>query len=113
MIVTYRVFQEETGQYTIREVFYERDGRIITYGKSPVTPKGTCFEDLAREIKLLQDALALPAVTIAEIEVEMATYPAKPKSSRRAMSHAELVEKLGLNLPAKVSDESPVLVGMV
>jgi hypothetical protein len=110
MIVTYRVFQEENGQYTFREVFYEHDGRIITYGKSPVTPKGTCLEDLAREIKSLQDALALPVTTIAEIEAEIAAQPVKRKQVRKTISHAELVKKLGLNPPTKVSEETSVLV---
>ena len=36
MIWTYRVFRDKIGRYSIREVFYERDGRLINYSKQPL-----------------------------------------------------------------------------
>jgi len=95
MIVTYRVFQEENGQYTIREVFHEHDGKIITYGRSPVMPKGGSVADLAQEIEALKEALALPVLTVAEVETEIAMQQAVPKKERKTVSHAELMKKLG------------------
>lgn len=36
----YRAFRDRSGRYAIREVFYEHDGRLISYGKHPVAPLG-------------------------------------------------------------------------
>ncbi|MFN8491802.1 MAG: hypothetical protein U0350_29650 [Caldilineaceae bacterium] len=94
MIITYRVFQEANGQYTIREVFHEQDGRLITYGRSPVIPKGGSITDLAEEIEALKAALALPVLTVAEVEAEIAAQPTLVKPERRTISHAELMKRL-------------------
>ena len=95
MIVTYRVFQEENGQYIIREVFHERDGKIITYGRTPVMPKGDSVADLAQEIEGLKAALALPVLTLVEVEAEIAAQPPISKRERKTVSHTELMKKLG------------------
>lgn len=104
MTVTYRVFREENGQYVLREVFYERDGRIINYGHSPIIPKGGSLADLAQEIDWLKEALTLPVLTIAEIEQEIAEQPPKPKRESRHISHEELMAKLDL-APSSVQSE--------
>ena len=46
MIWTYRIFRDQNGRYSIREVFYEQDGRLLNYGKNPVVPVGSSLEDL-------------------------------------------------------------------
>lgn len=98
MIVTYRMFEEENGQYTFRELFCERDGRIIAYGKAPITPRASSANELGQELASLQEALALPVLTIAEVEAAIARQPPKDKQGRKTISHAELVKKLGLEL---------------
>ena len=97
MFVTYRMFQEENGQYTFRELFCEHDGRIIAYGKAPITPRAGSPRELGMELASLQEALALPVLTIAEVEAAIAAQPIKPKQGRKTISHAELVKKLGLD----------------
>src|SRR6185436_5032237 len=110
MTVTYRVFREENGQYTLREVFRENDGRIITYSRSPITPKGGSLADLAQEIEWLKEALALPVLTLAEIEAEMATQPPMPKRERKTISHAELMTKLGLTADDTQTMNDPAII---
>ena len=98
MIWTYRVLQTENGEHHIREVFYERDGTILAYSKSPVVPKGASLADLTQEIKWLQEALTLPVLTVASLEAQVAAQPPKPhRESRPSISHEELVAKLGLS----------------
>jgi hypothetical protein len=110
MIVTYRVFQEENGQYIIREVFCERDGRIITYGRTPVTPKGGSLTDLAQEIEGLKAALALPVLTLVEVEAEIAAQPLIPKGERKIISHTELMKKLGFTADDMQTASDPVVI---
>ncbi len=110
MIVTYRVFQEENGQYTIREVFRERDGKIITYGRTPVMPKGGSLADLAQEIEDLKEALALPVLTLAEVEAETAAQPPMPKRERKTISHAELMQKLGFTADDTQTTNDPAVI---
>jgi hypothetical protein len=91
------MFQEENEQYTFRELFCEHDGRIIAYGKAPITPRAGSPRELGMELANLQEALALPVLTIAEVEAAIAAQPIKPKQGRKTISHAELVKKLGLD----------------
>jgi uncharacterized protein (DUF433 family) len=96
MIITYRVFREESGHFTIREVFYERDGQMIAYGATPVTPTGGSLNELTQELAWLVEALASPILTIAEADAEIAKHPPRPKQTGKNISHEELVAKLGL-----------------
>jgi hypothetical protein len=96
MIITHRVFREENGQYTIREVFYERDGQMITYSASPVTPIGGSLSELTQELARMVEALAAPVLAIAEADAEIAKQPSQPKHTGPNISHEELVAKLGL-----------------
>lgn len=96
MIVTYRMFQEENGQYTFRELFCEWDGRIIAYGKAPIAPRGGSVRELTQELAQLQEAAVLPVLTISEVEAAIAAQIVKPKQGRKTISHADLIKKLGL-----------------
>jgi uncharacterized protein (DUF433 family) len=73
MIVTYRVFREDNGQYTVHEVFLESDGSIVTYGRTPVCPRAGSPDELTREVEAFKQALALPALTAAEVEALVAS----------------------------------------
>ena len=102
------MFLEESGQYTIREVFY-RDGAIVNYGRYPLVARGGSPSELADEIASMQEALSLPALTIADVESEIAKQP--PKSQKgNTISHQELVKKLGLEDEMSQETESPILV---
>lgn len=107
MIVTYRMFEEANGQYTFRELFCEHDGRIIAYGKAPITPRAGSPRELGMELASLQEALTLPVLTIAEVEAAMAAQP-KKKQGHKTISHAELVKKLGLDTAHVQQSDDPV-----
>lgn len=104
MIVTYRVFQEDNGQYTFRELFQERDGCIIAYGKAPLTPRAGSAWELGEELASLQEALALPILTIAEVEAAIAEQPSKSKV-RKTISHEALIATLGLDEKIRREEE--------
>ncbi|MBI3957722.1 MAG: hypothetical protein HY328_02845 [Chloroflexi bacterium] len=97
MNVTYRVFQEENGQYTFREVFTEHNGQVITYGRTPVMPIGESLDALAGEIEWFKEALLQPALTVEAMEQQIAKQSTTPKAPRKAISHAELMAKLELD----------------
>ena len=46
MLWTYRVFRDNQGRHSIREVFYDRDRTIINYGKEPAIANDASLEDL-------------------------------------------------------------------
>lgn len=102
MNISYRVFQEENGQYTFREVFSERDGQIITYSQSAVAPVGGSLNELAEEVALLQEALTHPVLMTTELDVEIAQRKKPERQGRKSISHAELLAKLGLDSDAPV-----------
>lgn len=110
MIVTYRVFQEANGQYTIHELFLEHDGKIITYGRAPVIPKGGSLADLTQEIEALKAALALPVLTLAEVEAEIATQMPLVKRERKNISHVELMKKLGFTAEEMQTTDEPAVI---
>ena len=110
MNVTYRVFREENGHYTFREVFTEHDSRVISYSRSPIAPIGESVDDLAREIAWLKEALEQPVLTVAEIEREIAKQSQPAKRPRKTISHADLMAKLELTgADEKNKAELPVL----
>lgn len=97
MNVSYRVFQEENGQYVFREVFTEHNGRIIAYSRNALTPVSGSLDELADEIAALQRALVQPILTTAGVDVEIAQRDKPERQARKTISHAELLAKLGLD----------------
>lgn len=92
----YRVFCEEDGNYIICEVFYDETGAILGCTKDAVEPMGKSLEELHQDLCAFREALQLPVLTVAEVDVAVAAQPAKPKQRHKTISHAELVKKLGL-----------------
>lgn len=80
MIWTYRVFRNNQGRYSIREVFYEPDGTIVAYGKAPVVVVGASLEELIQLVKWFKDAFDLPVLSIEEVEEQVAETPTGVKS---------------------------------
>lgn len=76
MTWTYRVFRDSNGRYTVREVFYEPNGTLITYSKTPVTLIGGSPEEVLQIMAWCQEAFDLPILVQAEIEQELAQRPA-------------------------------------
>jgi hypothetical protein len=72
MIWTYRIFRDKTGRYSIREVYYERDGRLLNYGKHPVTPVGASLEDLMQLVQWFREAFDSPVLSLEAVDAELA-----------------------------------------
>jgi hypothetical protein len=81
MLWTSRVFHDGDG-YCIRVVYYERDGRLMGYQKDPALPTGTTAQELLQDIEGFKKAFELPILTIEELDLEIASSPAKPKKDR-------------------------------
>lgn len=80
MTWTYRICRDNKGRYSVRELFYERDGALITYTKEPVAPIGTSPEDLLKQMKWFQEAFALPILSTEELDRQLAQQPVRPKA---------------------------------
>lgn len=103
----YRVFREETGEYVIREVFYDEDGAITGCTEDAVEPAGDSLAELARDLEHFKEALRLPVLTLAEVDAEIAKLPPRSSQKELTISHEELVAKLGLqSTQAEEGDES-------
>jgi hypothetical protein len=72
MLWTYRVFCDNQGRYSIREVFYEQDGQIIDCGKIPVAIVGSSLEELMQLVQWFKDAFELPVLSLEETEAKIA-----------------------------------------
>jgi hypothetical protein len=98
----YRVFQEEDGDFVIREVFYDDSGAIVACTANAVEPFGSSLEELAQSIEDFKAALELPVLTINDI-------PKPAKSPRptttHTISHEELRTRLGLTNQAPVTPQ--------
>ncbi|UZQ53399.1 hypothetical protein OOK60_12910 [Trichothermofontia sichuanensis B231] len=81
MLWTYRVFRDQSGRYSIREVFYEHDGRLISYGKHPVAPLAASLEDLIQLVKWYREALDSPVLSLEAVEAELSTQPTPDSST--------------------------------
>lgn len=102
MNVSYRVFQEENGQYVFREVFAERDGQIIAYSRNALTPVSGSLDELADEVASLQEAISQPVLTTRELDAIIAQGDKPVRQTRKPISHAELLAKLGLDTDEQV-----------
>jgi len=106
MTWNYRIFREENGDYIIREVFYEEDGSILGVTEKAVEPFGRSLAELTASLQLLQEALTLPVLTLADI-------PGEPKQKRKKyrskyIAHEQLKAELGLtDEPTPIGAEAP------
>jgi hypothetical protein len=97
MIWTYRVVRDEIGRYSVREVYQERDGTLLTYSKTPVAPIGSSAEDLLHQMQNFRDAFELPILSIAELEAALNKQEKKStKKTGANISLQELKAELGL-----------------
>jgi hypothetical protein len=97
MIWTYRIVRDEIGRYSVREVYQERDGTLLTYSKTPVAPIGSSAEDLLHQMQNFRDAFELPILSIAELEAALSKQEKKStKKTGANISLQELKAELGL-----------------
>lgn len=80
MIWTYRIFRDALGRYSIREVYYERDGSMIRYSQEPVTAVDASLEDLIRLVGWFKEAFDLPVLSTEEVDAQLAAQPKRRPS---------------------------------
>lgn len=59
----------EIGEYTIREVFYDEDGEVDFWGDEAAVPNGNSYEELQDDMNLFMEAFELPCLVL-EIDEE-------------------------------------------
>jgi hypothetical protein len=94
MTWNYRVFQEDDGEYVIREVFYTEDGAIISCTANAVEPFGSTLAELAQSIDDFKAALALPVLTLKDIPESAAAL--EKQNNGKTISHEQLRRQLGV-----------------
>ena len=109
MIWTYRIFRDHNGRYSIREVYYEHDGRLITYGKNPVAPIGASLEDLIQLVQWFREAVDSPVLSLETVEAEVAARPVptkKPLSDHsQTLSFQQVLAQLAAEPDEEMEDE--------
>lgn len=93
MLWTYRVFCDNRGHYSIREVFYERDHTIICYS-NPVAIIGASVEELMQLVQWFKEAFDLPILSLEEADAQIKARPIQPDEP--TISLQALREELGL-----------------
>ncbi|MBI3959955.1 MAG: hypothetical protein HY328_14175 [Chloroflexi bacterium] len=87
--------RDEIGRYSIRELFYERDGRLITYSKTPVAPVGSSSEDLLLQMRELRGAFDLPILSTVELD---ATLSKQEKTGQKETGPRISLEQIKVEL---------------
>lgn len=59
----------EIGEYTIREVFYDEDGEVDFWDDEAAVPNGNSYEELQDDMNLFMEAFELPCLVL-EIDEE-------------------------------------------
>lgn len=81
MTWTYRIFRDHTGRYSIREVFHNRDGSLLSYGKVPLAVVGSSAEEVLQIIDWCRAAFDLPILTLEEVDAQLAAQPSEVPST--------------------------------
>jgi hypothetical protein len=77
---TYRVFRDNLGRYSVREVFYERDGTVIGYGREPAAAVDASLEELIQLVNWFKEAFDLPVLSTEEMDAQIAGQPARRRT---------------------------------
>jgi hypothetical protein len=100
----YRVFREENGDYVIREVFYDENGKIIGFTEDAVEPMGTSLRALTADLESFRAALKLPVMTAANIPP---TSKPQNRAHRKNKSLEQVSQELGLGKPRPSRRRTP------
>ena len=58
----YKLFEEQTGGFSIREVFYDDNDEITSISEDPAMPVGTTEQELMKHLKAMLDCMKEPAM---------------------------------------------------
>lgn len=94
MTWNYRVFQEEDGDYVVREVFYDEAGSIVACTADAVEPVGSTLQELGQCLDDFRAALAQPVLTLKDIPEGAAQ--SQNQMPRKTVPQSELRARLGL-----------------
>ncbi|BAZ10377.1 hypothetical protein NIES4071_21920 [Calothrix sp. NIES-4071] len=98
---TYRVVRDNQGRYSIREVFYNRDKKIINYSKAPVAVVGASVQELMQLVQWFREAFDLPVLSLEDIDNEISTQPKTNKSERsKNISLQQVIAELSTDVDA-------------
>lgn len=100
----YRVFREENDNYVIREVIYDDDEAIMAYTAEPIELNAQSFEELQREIELLQEALTLPVLSLIDMPATESRSSESPVQDR---SKNTSLEQVLLELDLDEAEKTP------
>jgi hypothetical protein len=99
MTWTYRVFRDNQGRYSIREVFYNRDNQIVNYSRSPVAVVGASVEELMQLVQWFRQAFELPVLSLEEIDAVITQQPSREQLDRsRNLSLKEVMAELATDV---------------
>jgi hypothetical protein len=101
----YRVFREESGDYVIREVFYNADGAIFGCTETAVEPLGSSLEGLAQDIEWFKEALTLPILTLADVPSRI--NPRRSIDKTKNFSTEQVRLEFGLGTPTVQQVDTP------
>ncbi len=90
----YRVFQEDNGEYIIREVFYDDEGCLVGCTQDAVEPYGSSLEELTKQIEAFKQALTLPILTLADVPIR--ENRTKHQKNSQTLSSKKIMTELGL-----------------
>lgn len=90
----YRVFEEENGDYIIREIFYDEQGQIVSCTRNGVEPVGTSLEELTEQIDAFRQALSQPILTLEDVPQDYEERVYEPNQNN--VSHEQIMAELGL-----------------
>jgi hypothetical protein len=54
----------EIGEYTVREVFYDEDGEIDFWGDDAAVPNANSYDELQEDMNLFMEAFELPCLVL-------------------------------------------------
>ncbi len=91
----YRVFLEPDGDYTIREVFYAKDGSILGCTENEVSPTGRSLAELSEDMEAFTSALSKPVLTVADIPKIEKDWK-RDRNGENHLSHEQVLAELGL-----------------
>ncbi|MDJ1185403.1 hypothetical protein [Roseofilum casamattae] len=92
----YRVFHEDNGDYTIREVFYAEDGSIVGCTEHEVSPLGRSLAELTEDLQAFTDALTKPVLRLSDFPKDIARREER-KTLSKTISHEQVLVELGLS----------------
>jgi hypothetical protein len=106
MIWTYRIFCDQKGRYSIREVYYEDDGRLISYGKKPVAPIGASLEELIQLVQWFREAFDAPVLSLEAVETEISAHPLPTKKPLADRSQTLSFQQVLAQFAAETDEET-------